>query len=62
MQKFYGDIDLSSNWQILKKQVNQVPLIKKLVDTFVENYPYVSDEMVWILQKEKQDDGFQALL
>jgi hypothetical protein len=59
-RKFDGDINPNSNWQILKKQFNQIPLIKKLVDTFVEKYPYVSVDMVWILQKEKSGDGFQA--
>ena len=59
-RNFDGDVDPVFNWQILKKQFNQVPLIKKLVDTFKEKYPYVSVDMVWILQKEKEGDGFQV--
>ncbi len=59
-RKLDGDFDPVYNWQILKKQFNQVPLIKKLVDTIKEKYHYVSVDMVWIIQKEKHVDGFQA--
>ncbi len=61
MQKMPGvPVDRASNRQIYKKHFNQVPLLKNLVDTFETMLPYLSVNMVWLLHKSKEDDGFQG--
>jgi hypothetical protein len=50
----------ASNRQICKKHFNQVPLLKNLVDTFETMLPYLSVNMVWLLRKSKEGDGFQG--
>jgi hypothetical protein len=50
----------ASNRQIYKKYFNQVPLLKDLVDTFETMLPYLSVNMVWLLCKSKEGDGFQG--
>jgi hypothetical protein len=53
-------VDRASNRQIYKKHFNQVPLLKNLVDTFETMLPYLSVNMVWLLRKSKEGDGFQG--
>ncbi len=53
-------VDRESNRQIYKKHFNQVPLLKNLVDTFETMLPYLSADMVWLLRKSKEGDGFQG--
>jgi hypothetical protein len=53
-------VDRASNRQIYKKHFNQVPLLKNLVDTFETMLPYLSVDMVWLLRKSKEGDGFQG--
>ena len=55
-----GPVDRASNRQIYKKHFNQVPLLKNLVDTFETMLPYLSVNMVWLLRKSKEGDGFQG--
>jgi hypothetical protein len=55
-----GPVDRTSNRQIYKKHFTQVPLIKKLVDTFKTMFPYLSVDLVWLLHKSKEGDGFQG--
>jgi hypothetical protein len=55
-----GAIDITSNRQIYKKNFSQVPLIKNLVDTFKIMFLYLSVDMVWLLRKTKEGDGFQG--
>jgi hypothetical protein len=43
-----------------KKHVTQVPLLKNLVDTFETIFPYLSVDLVWLLPKSKEVDGFQG--
>jgi hypothetical protein len=37
-----------------------VPLLKNLVDTFKTMLPYLSVNLVWLLHKSKEGDGFQG--
>jgi hypothetical protein len=53
-------VDRASNRQIYKKDFNQVPLLKNLMDTFENMLPYLSVDMVWLLRKSKEGDGFQG--
>ena len=53
-------MDRVSNRQIYKKHFNQVPLLKNLVDTFETMLPYLSINLVWLLHKSKEGDGFQG--
>jgi hypothetical protein len=53
-------VDRESNRQIYKKHFNQVSLLKNLVDTFEAMLPYLSVDMVWLLRKSKEGDGFQG--
>ncbi len=55
-----GPVDRKSNRQISKKHFAQVPLLKKLVDTFETMFPYLSVDLVWLLRKSKEGDGFQG--
>jgi hypothetical protein len=55
-----GPVNKVSNRQIYKKHFNQVPLLKNLVDTFETMLPYLSDNLVWLLHKSKEGDGFQG--
>jgi hypothetical protein len=55
-----GPVDRMSNRQIYKKHFTQVPLLKKLVDTFENMFPYLSVDLVWLLRKSKEGDGFQG--
>jgi hypothetical protein len=60
-KNFSGDlVDRASNRQIYKKHFNQVPLVKNLVDTFETMLPYLSINLVWLLCKSKESDGFQG--
>ncbi len=51
-------MDRASNRQINKKHFTQVPLLK--VDTFETILPYLSVDLVWLLCKSKDGDGFQG--
>ncbi len=53
-------MDRTSNRQIQKKKITQVPLLKNLVDTFETMFPYLSVDLVWLLCKSKKGDGFQG--
>ncbi len=53
-------MDRTSNRQIYKKHFTQVPLLKNLVDTFETMFPYLSVDLVWLLCKSKEGDGFQG--
>jgi hypothetical protein len=55
-----GPVDRTSNRQIYKKHFTQVPLLKKLMDTFETVFPYLSVDLVWLLHKSKEGDGFQG--
>jgi hypothetical protein len=55
-----GPVDRTSNRQIYKKHFTQVPLLKNLVDTFETMVPYLPVDMVWLLLKSKEGDGFQG--
>jgi hypothetical protein len=55
-----GPVDRTSNRQIYKKHFTQVPLLKKLVNTFETMFPYLSVDLVWLLCKSKEGDGFQG--
>ncbi len=52
-------MDRVSNRQINKKHFAQVPLLKNLVNTFETMLPYLSVDLVWLLHKSKEGDGFQ---
>jgi hypothetical protein len=43
-----------------KKHFTQVPLLKNLVDTFETMLPYPSIDLVWLLRKSKEGDGFHG--
>ncbi len=53
-------MDRRSNRQIYKKHFTQVPLLKNLMDTFETMFPYLSVDLVWLLRKSKEGDGFQG--
>jgi hypothetical protein len=53
-------VDRTSNRQIYKKHFTQVPLLKNMVDTFETMFPYLSVDLVWLLRKSKEGDGFQG--
>jgi hypothetical protein len=55
-----GAVNRTSNRQIQKKKLSQVPLLKNLVDTFETMFPYLSVDLVWLLCKSKEGDGFQG--
>ena len=55
-----GPVDRASNRQIYKKHFHEVPLLKNLVDTFEIMLPYLSVDLVWLLRKSKEGDGFQG--
>jgi hypothetical protein len=55
-----GPVARTSNRQIYKKHFTQVLLLKKLVDTFETMFPYLSVDLVWLLCKSKEGDGFQG--
>ncbi len=55
-----GPVNRTSNRQIYKKHFTQVPLLKNLVDTFETMFPYLSVDLVWLLCKSKEVDGFQG--
>ncbi len=57
---FGGPVDRRSNRQIYKKHFTQVTLLKNLVDTFETMFPYLSIDLVWLLCKSKEGDGFQG--
>ena len=60
-KKIDGDIiDPLSNQQIPKSKFIQVPLINSLVDTFVQLFPYLSIERVWLICKSNTGDIFQG--
>ncbi len=53
-------MDRASNRQIYKKHFNQVPLLKNLVDTFETMLSYLPVNLVWLLCKSKESNGFQG--
>jgi hypothetical protein len=53
-----GPVDKASNRQIYRKHFSQVPLLKNLVGTFETMLPYLSVDLVWLLHKSKEGDGF----
>jgi hypothetical protein len=53
-------VDWESNRQITNTNLNKVPLIRELVNTFVELFPYLSIDMVWLRPKKNPGDGFQG--
>ncbi len=53
-------MDRRGNRQIYKKHFTQVPLLKNLVDTFETMFPNLSVDLVWLLRKSKEGDGFQG--
>jgi hypothetical protein len=53
-------MDRRSNRQIYKKHFTQVPLLKNLVDTLETMFPYLSVDLVRLLRKSKEGDGFQG--
>jgi hypothetical protein len=53
-------VDRTSNRQIYKKHFTQVPFLKNLVDIFEPMFPYLSVDLVWLLRKLKEGDGFQG--
>ncbi len=55
-----GPVDRMHNRQVYKKQFTQVPLLKNLVDIFEIMFPYLSVDIVWLLHKSKDCDGFQG--
>ncbi len=55
-----GPVDRTSNRQIYKKHFTQVSLLKNLVDTFETMFPCLSVDLVWLLRKSKEGDGFQG--
>jgi hypothetical protein len=55
-----GPVERMNNRQIYKKHFTQVPLLKNLVDTFETMFPYLSIDLVWLLCKSKEGDGFQG--
>ncbi len=60
-KKFFGGtVNRASNRQIYKKHFHEVPLLKNLVDTFESMLPYLSVNLVWLLRKSKEGDGFQG--
>ncbi len=42
------------------RNISLVPLLKNLVDTFETMFPYLSVDLVWLLRKSKEGDGFQG--
>jgi hypothetical protein len=55
-----GPVDRTSNKQIYKKHFTQVQLLKNLVDTFQTMFPYLPVDLVWLLHKSNEGDGFQG--
>jgi hypothetical protein len=55
-----GPVNRASNMQIYRKHFSQVPLLKNMVDTFETMLPYLSVDLVWLLRKSKEGDGFQG--
>jgi hypothetical protein len=55
-----GPVDRTNNKQINKKHFTQVPLLKNLMYTFETMFPYLSVDLVWLLRKSKEGDGFQG--
>ena len=55
-----GPVDRACNRQIYKKHFHEVPLLKNLVDTIEIMFPYLSVDLVWLLHKSKEGDGFQG--
>ncbi len=53
-------MDRASNRHIYKKHFTLFPLLKNLVDTFETMNPYLSVDLVWLLCKSKEGDGFQG--
>ncbi len=46
--------------RLTKKHFTQVALLKNLVDTFETMFSYLSIDLVWLLRKSKEGDGFQG--
>ena len=57
---FDGSIDKHRNHAIPAKKFHQVPLIEKLVDQFTIMYPFLTVNLVWIINKSRRGSGFQS--
>ena len=57
--KFFGRIDKAKNRHILKHQILQVPKIEQLVFAFEEEVGDITVDSVWLIQKTREDNGFQ---
>ncbi len=55
-----GPVDKECNCQTPATKFNQVPLMQNLVDMFCVIFPYLTDDMVWIIDKSKPGSGFQS--
>jgi hypothetical protein len=58
---FDGDkIDATKNWHILRVIFQGVPLIAELIKYFEEKYTHLEVQSVWMIEKSKENDGFQG--
>jgi hypothetical protein len=61
MQKlFWWSCGQNKQQADLQKTFHSNPLLKNLVDTFETMFPYLSVDLVWLLCKSKEGDGFQG--
>jgi hypothetical protein len=61
MQFFDGKwMDSSTNRHIYSEKFDHIPRIKELVNVFKEKFKHLTVDSVWLLQKCRQDDGFQG--
>ena len=59
-KNFDGPVDKECNSSIPQEKFEQIPLIKKLVDTFTEMLPSLTIDLVWLIIKNKPGIGFQS--
>ena len=58
---FDGDkIDATKNRHILRVMFQGVPWIAELVKYFEEKYKHLEVQSVWMIEKTKENDGFQG--
>ncbi len=58
---FDGDkIDATKNRHILRAMFQGVPWIAELVKYFEEKYNHLEVRSVWMIEKSKENDGFQG--
>ena len=58
---FDGDkIDATKNRHILRAMFQGVPWIAELVKYFEEKYKHLEVRSVWMIEKTKENDGFQV--